>query len=304
MPGYNQYSQLSGQSGGSPPSQSNSDGGGGGGGLIGGIIGSVGGIVSNIVNRNDQMHANRENNKQFWFSKMYDNWYNSPSQQMERLKAAGLNPNLVYGSGANVPASGGSPPERQAPRMDGNAINAGMHSGVAIAQLANLAAQKQLTEAQTRNVDADTKNKPLQGLATIAGTASTDAQRQMAWTRSFAELSKMQSENDNIRANTNSTNSRLAPDIESTRAGTKLKSIQAFNEELRSPQIRQQTENLLRQFHLMDSQKQKLYWERKIQEAQFEYFYKHGVLPTQSHIEKRLWNEVKTTKRVNGRYED
>lgn len=37
------------------------------------------------------------------------NTYNSPSMQMQRLKAAGLNPNLVYGSGSVVGNTASSP---------------------------------------------------------------------------------------------------------------------------------------------------------------------------------------------------
>ena len=32
----------------------------------------------------------------------HEEWYNSPEQQIKRLQAAGLNPNLVYGSGASA----------------------------------------------------------------------------------------------------------------------------------------------------------------------------------------------------------
>lgn len=45
------------------------------------------------------------------------NAYNAPQAQMERLKAAGLNPNLVYGSGAGAAGSAGSPPSYDAPTM-------------------------------------------------------------------------------------------------------------------------------------------------------------------------------------------
>ena len=37
---------------------------------------------------------------------LFQNEYNSPSAQMQRLEAAGLNPNMVYGSGANAGAVG------------------------------------------------------------------------------------------------------------------------------------------------------------------------------------------------------
>lgn len=52
------------------------------------------------------------------------NQYNSPAEQMARLKKAGLNPNLVYGNGATATsgsmprASSASTPNTNAPRLD------------------------------------------------------------------------------------------------------------------------------------------------------------------------------------------
>ena len=40
-----------------------------------------------------------------------NNAYNDPSAQMERLRQAGLNPNLVYGGGATTTASAPSAPQ-------------------------------------------------------------------------------------------------------------------------------------------------------------------------------------------------
>lgn len=70
--------------------------------------------ILNPILQNAQNQRNRE-----WTKEMYErqrkdaleNWrmeneYNSPEQQMQRLKEAGLNPHLVYGSGAT--ATGGS----------------------------------------------------------------------------------------------------------------------------------------------------------------------------------------------------
>lgn len=47
-----------------------------------------------------------DQNKQMWAA---NNEYNSPQEQMARLRAAGLNPNLVYGSNAVANTSGGIP---------------------------------------------------------------------------------------------------------------------------------------------------------------------------------------------------
>lgn len=66
------------------------------------------------------MAQQQQYNKDLWD---YQNAYNSPQQQMERLKAAGLNPRLIYGSGG---ASGGNAgpiaptevPAQQAAKME------------------------------------------------------------------------------------------------------------------------------------------------------------------------------------------
>lgn len=47
------------------------------------------------------MEKQQQQNKDLWD---YQNAYNTPAQQMARLKAAGLNPNLIYGSGTGGPA--------------------------------------------------------------------------------------------------------------------------------------------------------------------------------------------------------
>lgn len=78
---------------------------------------AVGGmnLIGQGINAAAQGSMNRKSRK--WSEKMYaqqrkdalEDWdrqniYNSPSAQMERLKAAGLNPNLVYGHGADAGA--------------------------------------------------------------------------------------------------------------------------------------------------------------------------------------------------------
>ena len=66
------------------------------GGLIGGGLSLTGDILSNKTNRKLARDA-RDYDYQMWLK---SNEYNSPVSQMSRLKEAGLNPNLVYGSGS------------------------------------------------------------------------------------------------------------------------------------------------------------------------------------------------------------
>lgn len=96
------------------------------GGLIAGsILQGLGGLASGVFNYYGQKQANQANiqlaregqayETQMWERQQAENqriWeqqneYNSPLNQMNRLKSAGLNPNLVYGSG-NVTATSSS----------------------------------------------------------------------------------------------------------------------------------------------------------------------------------------------------
>lgn len=66
------------------------------------------------------MAKQQEYNKELWD---YQNAYNTPQQQMERLKAAGLNPRLIYGSGAASAGNAGpiaptEVPSRQATKQE------------------------------------------------------------------------------------------------------------------------------------------------------------------------------------------
>lgn len=63
-------------------------------------IGLIGSMISNKKNRKhaEKMYKmQRDDAIKFW---NMQNAYNSPEQQMKRLEMAGLNPNLVYGSGS------------------------------------------------------------------------------------------------------------------------------------------------------------------------------------------------------------
>lgn len=160
---------------------------------IGGAIGGIASIFTNSANNRNQKKINEANiraqqamndqNIQFqnatnqknidFQREQYDksksdsnerwqkeNDYNSPQAQMQRLKDAGLNPHLVYGSGAT--ATGGSidaptysTPNLQAPHV--KAVDQGkpMQAYDATAILSNMlmAAQVEKTNAETKNIN-------------------------------------------------------------------------------------------------------------------------------------------------------
>ncbi|MEM2002478.1 MAG: hypothetical protein QXT77_07535 [Candidatus Methanomethylicaceae archaeon] len=62
--------------------------------IISGVTGLAGTLASNASARNMQRRQIRKD-VEFWHMQ---NEYNSPQAQMKRLKEAGLNPNLIYGS--------------------------------------------------------------------------------------------------------------------------------------------------------------------------------------------------------------
>ena len=94
---------------------------------IGAIVGGLGSLAGSMIGANAQRQANIQNMQ---LAKYQNNWqtaenekayarsvemwnmqnqYNSPTAQMSRLRQAGLNPNLVYGSGVTGNSAGSAP---------------------------------------------------------------------------------------------------------------------------------------------------------------------------------------------------
>lgn len=75
-------------------------------GLFSGLGSIVGGALS-FLGARDRIRAqeriNQDNIRLSWDMWNAANRYNSPENQMARFKAAGLNPNLIYGQMSNVP---------------------------------------------------------------------------------------------------------------------------------------------------------------------------------------------------------
>ena len=97
----------------------------------------LGSIIGNVGASKRQKRADKANIK-FW---QMQNAYNDPSQQMSRLKKAGLNPNLVYGqsvSGATGQAGAVAPSKAAPYSMDlGGAANNALAAYQTQAQVEN-----------------------------------------------------------------------------------------------------------------------------------------------------------------------
>lgn len=136
-------------------------------------------IVGGVFNAISQGIQNRKNRK--FAREMYDlqrqhsladwamqNEYNSPEAQMSRLKAAGLNPNLVYGNGA-VANSSSAPheanmmsPNTSAPQIDTGSLFSPLDAQIKQEQLENLGTQRRLMETNILKGSADVAFKGVQ----------------------------------------------------------------------------------------------------------------------------------------------
>ena len=145
------------------------------------IIGGLGSIVGSAIGANAQRQANIQNMQ---LAKYQNNWqtaendkawnrsiemwnmqnqYNSPTAQMSRLRQAGLNPNLVYGSGVTG-NNAGSAPQYQPAKIQRSTMepyrgwNLGLSDAVSTfmamrqnkAQVENMEAQNKLIKEQAR----------------------------------------------------------------------------------------------------------------------------------------------------------
>lgn len=113
-------------------------------------------IQSQIAAQKQEAEAQRRWNERMW---TLNNRYNSPSAQMQRLRDAGLNPDLMYSQGnvgnSNAPAEGYQQPDMSAigtkPTI-GSMIQQGLQNDILSAQAENI-------KADTANKQADTDKK-------------------------------------------------------------------------------------------------------------------------------------------------
>ena len=113
---------------------------------LAGVLGSVGSsLISNRGVKRRQQLADQQNIK-FW---NMQNAYNTPKQQMSRLKDAGLNPNLIYGSNANTGVAGSVSPSKASPYNVQNPVPSMMQTALIGSQIANLDSVTEKNNADT-----------------------------------------------------------------------------------------------------------------------------------------------------------
>lgn len=156
-----------------------------------GLLSFAGDVVGGLLGIGAQSSANKANKElaEYQYEKNLEMWnrqneYNSPARQMERLKAAGLNPNLVYGNGAVGNASS-APPQYDRPTINpvsngGFVSDAVQHGIFTSAQLDNLKQQTELSKTQQKVQDAQIAKYGQEVSESIARTARSKFDLQLA----------------------------------------------------------------------------------------------------------------------------
>lgn len=167
-------------------------------GLAGTGVSSLFSGISSIFNHQSQKREN-ERNREFareMFDKQVENnikmWnmqnqYDLPKNQIERLRQAGINPDLYYG-GSSVSASSPISPASSSSSSSGyQPYNFGQYDPLTTAQIG-------LIEAQTRNLDSDTEKK-------VSEKNILDIDAQTLVERNQAALDNLKANTRNLDAN-------------------------------------------------------------------------------------------------------
>ncbi|AXL15640.1 DNA pilot protein [Microviridae sp.] len=171
-----------------------------GAGLLGNIFGTLGGNAS----RKKEANRARAHDINMWDR---TNAYNHPSQQIERLKAAGLNPNLVYGgsSGQTAGTANSLPGAKAADIRDiqpGNEIMQYVNLKNTEAQTDNLKTQNGVLTADKilKTAQADTELSKQTDLSASAEYKKAQIQKTLKdILKTASETEKLDAETGNIR---------------------------------------------------------------------------------------------------------
>ena len=146
--------------------------------LAGAGVGALGGVLSSLIGKKSQDATNKAQMKlaEYEWQKNLEMWnlsneYNSPIRQLERLRAAGLNPNLVYG-GNSVGNSSSEAPKYNAPQLKaytdfsgvGNAATTALNVALAQRDLDMKDQQKRLLSNQADAMQIDSLNRMAQAI--------------------------------------------------------------------------------------------------------------------------------------------
>lgn len=157
-------------------------------------------FTNNMINVVAQNRAQKKQNEanmdlaEYQYSRDLDMWnranfYNSPGEQMKRLKEAGLNPNLVYGNGVTGNSTA-SLPHYQAPEISKNFKP---FLGPDVGAMLNTYQDIAVRQAQIDNLRAATEGKKIENLWSAF---NLPIRKEFAWNNAYNTSKKLEYEKD------------------------------------------------------------------------------------------------------------
>ena len=214
----------------------------------------VGGLIEGAINNSSNKKIAREN-RQFALDMWNrNNEYNTPLAQMQRLKEAGLNPNLMYGQGTTgnssspAKADGAYPTQYKLNFLEAAQLHQQQKLNEQSIQLQK--SQTELNHAQAQKVNAETAN-------THANTLNTQETMQFNRESRPKILQKYDLQNQSIslsNENLNKINAKIEADINQIKANTQLTARQADVAKATLGKITIEAENAIKQGRSIDLQ--------------------------------------------------
>lgn len=214
----------------------------------------VGGMIEGAMNNSSNKKIARENREfslEMWNR---NNEYNTPLAQMQRLKEAGLNPNLMYGQGttgnssAPAKADGANPTQYKLNFLEAAQLHQQQKLNEQSIQLQK--SQTELNHAQAQKVNAETAN-------THANTLNTQETMQFNRESRPKILEKYDLDNAGIKLsneNLNKINAKIEADINQIKANTQLTARQADVAKATLGKILIESQNAIKQGRTIDLQ--------------------------------------------------
>lgn len=224
-------------------------------------IAAGGALLGSAMGSKSQSDANKANMElaKYQHSKNVEMWhmqnaYNSPEEQMKRLKNAKLNPNMVYGPGA-VANNAGTAPEYKAPHMQaytgfGNlgmndASNIWLQGRMNEAQVNNLEQQNSLIKSQNSYQQAKTISETLNQAQTQARTARTKFDLDLAKSLKRYTLEAAEANIKHTQATTN----KLTYDVQNLVSTMEFRELQKKYTMAQTAQVVKATQKLLQDYN-------------------------------------------------------
>jgi len=186
-------------------------------------------LITNIGNRRFAREQYKTARRDALSDYAMQNEYNSPAAQMERLKQAGLNPNLVYGTGAGsmtaapIKSAPQNSAQSEAPKVDlGGAVGKYLNAENMKLQSDNLRAQNTVLLEQAKNIAQDTLNKSI---------GYDDKEFGLDWKKDTRNLNewRLQESNKNIRLQGNKIQAETANTLARTQSEIALRNPRVAN---------------------------------------------------------------------------